>query len=77
MKIEIYGAEWCNFCVQAKTLCETSKLDFDYIDIDDTSNMQLLEERVGGKVKTVPQIFMDGMLVPGGFTGLKQELEKI
>jgi glutaredoxin 1 len=76
MKIEIYGAEWCNFCKQAKVLCETKLVDFDYIDIDDTANMRSLEERVGGKVRSVPQIFMDGQLIPSGFTGLKQELAK-
>lgn len=76
MKIEIYGAEWCSFCKQAKTLCETKSVDFDYIDIDDSANMRSLEERVGSKVRSVPQIFMNGKLVPGGFIGLKQELAK-
>ncbi len=76
MKIEIYGAEWCAFCKQAVSLCESKDIEFDYIDIDDTVNMRTLEERVGSKVRSVPQIFKDGLLVPGGFTGLKQELAK-
>lgn len=76
MKIEIYGAEWCSFCKQAKVLCETKSIDFDYIDIDDSANMRSLEERMGGKVRSVPQIFMNGQLIPSGFTGLKQELAK-
>lgn len=76
MKIEIYGAEWCSFCKQAVSLCESKALAFSYIDIDDSANMRSLEERVGAKVRTVPQIFMNGNLVPGGFTGLKQELAK-
>jgi glutaredoxin len=76
MKIEIYGAEWCGYCKQAVSLCETRSIEFDYIDIDDSANMRVLEERVGSKVRSVPQIFMNGQLVPGGFTGLKQELAK-
>lgn len=76
MKIEIYGAEWCNFCKQAVSLCESKAMLYEYIDIDETANLRVLEERMGSKVRTVPQIFMDGTLVPGGFSGLQQELAK-
>lgn len=76
MKIEIYGAEWCNFCKQAVSLCESKAMLYEYIDIDETANLRVLEERMGSKVRTVPQIFMDGNLVPGGFSGLQQELAK-
>jgi glutaredoxin len=57
-------------------LCETKSIDYDYIDVDDSANMRILEERVGGKVRSVPQIFINGQLIPSGFTGLKQELAK-
>jgi glutaredoxin len=76
MKVEIYGAEWCSYCKQAVKLCETKGITFDYIDIDETPNLRQLEERVGSKVRTVPQIFLDGKHVQGGFTGLQQELAK-
>jgi len=76
MKIEIYGAEWCNYCKQAVSLCEANSVEFDYIDIDDSANMRLLEERLGTKVRSVPQIFKDGEVILGGFTGLKRELAK-
>jgi len=74
MKVEIYGAEWCAFCKSAVSLCESKAVEYNYIDIDDTANLRSLETRVGGKVRTVPQIFLDGELVAGGFTGLKQKL---
>lgn len=77
MKVEIYGAEWCTFCKSAVRLCESQSIEFDYIDIDDTANLRSLEERTGGKVRSVPQIFMDGALVPGGFTGFQAELSKV
>ncbi len=76
MKVEIYGAEWCGFCKNAVSLCESKGIQYDYIDVDDTANLRSLEERLGSKARTVPQIFLDGTLVPGGFTGLKQELAK-
>ena len=76
MKIEIYGAEWCNFCKQAVSLCESKAVIYEYIDIDETANLRILEERMGSKVRTVPQIFLNGNLVPGGFNGLQQELAK-
>lgn len=76
MKVEIYGAEWCGFCKNAVSLCESKGIQYDYIDVDDTANLRSLEERLGSKARTVPQIFLDGALVPGGFTGLKQELAK-
>jgi glutaredoxin 3 len=72
--IEIYGAEWCGFCKQAVALCESKSLQYSYIDIDDTANMRSLEQRVGGQIRTVPQIFMNGQHLPGGFTGLKNEI---
>lgn len=76
MKVEIYGATWCASCKQAVQLCESRSIDYDYIDIDETSNLRTLEERTGAKVRTVPQIFLDGTLVAGGFAGLQQELAR-
>ncbi len=76
MKVEIYGAEWCTYCKQAVQLCETQSIEYKYIDIDETANLRNLEERIGMQVRTVPQIFMNGDLVQGGYTGLKQELSK-
>ena len=74
MKIEIYGAEWCGYCKEAKTLCESKAVPFDYVDIDDTSNLVELEARLGFKAKTIPQIFIDGALLAGRFSGLQREL---
>lgn len=77
MKVEIYGAEWCTFCKSAVQLCENRDISYDYIDIDETANLRSLEERVGTKIRSVPQIFLNGSLVPGGFQGLQQELAKV
>lgn len=77
MKIEIYGADWCTFCKRAVSLCESLSIQYEYTDIDETLNLRALEERMGEKVRTVPQIFMNGNLVVGGFTGLESELAKM
>lgn len=76
MKVEIYGAEWCTFCKQAVKLCETKGVEYNYVDVDDTANLRSLEERIGGKAKTIPQIFLDGQHIPAGYTGLQKELAK-
>lgn len=71
MKVEIYGAEWCTFCKSAVQLCEQRNIEFDYIDIDETANLRSLEERIGNKVRSVPQIFLNGDLVTDGYKGLQ------
>lgn len=76
MKVEIYGTAWCHFCKQAVALCDGKSIQYDYIDVDDTANLRMLEERIGTQVRSVPQIFLDGQLVANGYTGLKQELSK-
>ena len=76
MKAEIYGASWCTYCNQAKSLLESNAIEYDYIDVDDSANLRALEARMGSKARSVPQIFLDGQFIPGGYTGLKQELAK-
>ena len=77
MKVEIYGASWCHYCKEAVKLCKTNDIQYDYIDIDEASNLAVLEERIGGKVKSVPQIYLNGDLIPSGYNGLRQELAKV
>jgi glutaredoxin 3 len=76
MKVEIYGAEWCNYCKQAVRLCEAKSVEYEYIDVDESGNMKVLQERLGSPARTIPQIFVDDRFLPGGFTGLQQELAK-
>jgi glutaredoxin 3 len=76
MKIEIYGANWCDYCKKAVSLCETNNIEYKYIDCDTSSNVNELMNRIGARAKTIPQIFVDGEYLPGGYTGLKDELEK-
>lgn len=76
MKADIYGTSWCGFCKHAIALCEQKSIEVNYVDVDDTANMKKLEERIGNKVRSVPQIFLNDIYVPGGFNGLKNELKE-
>lgn len=76
MKVEIYGAEWCGFCKQAVSLCETKSIEYKYFDVDHIGNMKVLQERLGEPARTIPQIFVDDKFLPGGYSGLQRELAK-
>ena len=71
MFVEIYGRLSCPYCVRAKQLAEKMKaelsdFDFKFIDmIAEGLSKEDLEPRVGKPVATVPQIFVDDVLVGG------------
>ena len=61
--IEIYGKEKCPSCSNAKFFCEEKGLEFTYVDIfEDEDGM---EKVIGTGLKTVPQIWVDGVHVGG------------
>lgn len=74
MKVDIYGAPWCGYCKHAVALCESKAVQYKYIDIDQDNNLAEMEKRIGNKVKSVPQIFLNNEYLPGGFSGLRQRL---
>ena len=74
MKIEIFGAVWCGPCKQLKQLCESKSMQYQYYDIDNEDDLDILEERLGTKVRSIPQVFLDGQLITS--SELKKELEK-
>jgi glutaredoxin 1 len=75
MQIEIYGTSWCSSCVQAKKLCEAKDYEYSYTDVDDSDSLHRLEERLGHRVKAVPQIFYNGEHLADGFAGLRMLLQ--
>lgn len=76
MKVEIYGTESCTFCKQAVRLCESKSIQYDYIDVGTEGSLGKLTDRMGFRPRTVPQIYVDGKYVEGGYNGLKQTLAK-
>lgn len=71
--VVIYGTEICSHCLRAKRLAETYGLSFDWIDLDDPSNVADLKRKVPD-YKTIPQIFWHGKHV-GGFVEFARDVE--
>jgi glutaredoxin 3 len=64
----MYTTRWCGYCVRAKTLLDSKKLDYEEIHLDDDEHFrQTLQDLTGGW--TVPQILIDGKPI-GGYTEL-------
>lgn len=74
MKVEIYGASWCVVCKNAVELCKNNNIDYEYIDVDITTNLRSLEERLGAQVRSVPQIFVDSQHIPEGMRELNRRI---
>lgn len=70
----VYGKPNCQGCEQAKALLESKGLGYEYVDVMKTPSAQALFRENG--FRSVPQIYVDGKLVEGGFEGLKKKLEK-
>lgn len=73
--IVIYGKPNCKFCILAKELVQrTENTVLEYIDIQEKGiGAEELSKIVGVTVKTIPQIFIDGVYI-GGYQELNKEL---
>ena len=59
-KITMFGADWCGDCRRAKTLLDTAKIDYDYIDLVEHEDEAKTAEAISGR-KNIPVIvFPDG-----------------
>lgn len=68
-KVLIYTTQYCPYCVAAKKLLKSKKVEFEEIDVTDDDRMrEKLVQMTGGRV-TVPQIFVDGRSI-GGYDDL-------
>lgn len=66
--VEIYTADYCGYCHQAKQLLNKKGVNYQEIRVDlDPAKKTEMIERSGRR--TVPEIFIDGDLV-GGFDDL-------
>ena len=66
--ITVYSKNNCPFCDRAKALLESKDIPFTVIKMEDEPNAKefLMEQGL----RSVPQIFKDGVLLPGGYQGL-------
>jgi len=66
--ITVYTKNHCPFCDRAKSLLESKGIEFKTVNIEDEPDAR--EHLVDQGLRSVPQIFKDGVLLPGGFQGL-------
>ena len=66
--ITVYSKNNCPFCDRAKALLESKGIEFKTIMMEENSGARefLMEQGL----RSVPQIFKDGVLLPGGYQGL-------
>ena len=66
--ITVYSKNSCPFCDRAKALLESKGVPFRVIMMEENTGARefLMEQGL----RSVPQIFKDGVLLPGGFQGL-------
>lgn len=67
-KAVIYSKKSCYFCEEAKSLLTNKNIEYRELDVTRPDVLDQLKELVPG-VKTVPQIFIDGIYI-GGFKEL-------
>jgi glutaredoxin len=72
--ITIYSKNNCPFCDRAKALLESKGVAFKTVNIEDEPNAR--ELLVDQGLRSVPQVFKDGVLLPGGYQGLAGKPEE-
>jgi glutaredoxin len=72
--IKVYTKNNCPFCDRAKALLESKDIKFEAINIEEHPDAR--EMLVDQGLRSVPQIFKDGILLPGGFQGLAGKPEE-
>lgn len=72
--ITVYSKNNCPFCDRAKSLLESKDIPFTVIKMEDEPIAR--EFLMDQGLRSVPQIFKDGVLLPGGFQGLADKDEE-
>jgi glutaredoxin len=72
--ITVYSKNNCPFCDRTKALLESKEIPFTVIKMEDEPGAR--EFLVDQGLRSVPQIFKDGVLLPGGFQGLADKDEE-
>lgn len=59
--ITIYGASWCAYCTKAKEYCELKGLDFNYVDVEESEEVEMPDPGY----LSLPQVTIEGNFVGG------------
>ena len=66
----VYGRETCPYCIATKEELEIRGIPFEYIDLDTIG--KTAAQVTGRDVHTVPQIYLQGEYIEGGYVGLME-----
>lgn len=69
--VEVYSKENCPYCTSAKQWLTIRGIEYTEVMLKTDEERFAFFERVGEGVRTVPQIYVDGVRI-GGFTELKE-----
>jgi glutaredoxin len=72
--LTVYSKDNCPFCDRAKALLESKDIPFKVIKMEDDPGAR--EFLMDQGLRSVPQIFNNGVLLPGGYQGLAGKPEE-
>ena len=73
-KVEIYSKSNCSYCVMAMNFFDSKGITYDVYSADDPDIFNEMLKR-NPKARTVPQIFIDDILI-GGYTDLVEKFSE-
>ena len=65
MKVTIYSKQNCTYCTKAKTMLSSLGIQYTEKKLEEFDAVDDMLEDIGKKVKTMPQIKIDGELIGG------------
>ena len=65
MKVTIYSKNNCIYCTKAKTMLSSLGIQYTEKKLEEFNTVDDMLEDIGKKVKTMPQIKIDGELIGG------------
>jgi len=74
MTAEVYGTQFCGYCLRAKSLLEVKGIAYQEFIVGEDISPEALSSKIGKPALTVPQIFLDGEYI-GGYTELAGRLD--
>ena len=74
MKVTIYSKNNCIYCTKAKTMLSSLGIQYTEKKLEEFNTVDDMLEDIGKKVKTMPQIKIDGELI-GGYHQLVEHLD--
>ena len=69
MKVIVYSKQKCTYCSKAKVMLDNLGIEYTEKKFEDFKSVDDMLEDIGKKVKTMPQIKIDGELI-GGYNQL-------